>query len=132
MRYWIEGLPNTMNSDMVSNKPETMHDPGHDSGSPESAERRRIERVPVHIRGILYHGDRFQTTMVENISTGGAGLNGAVGIAPGDDVTVRLVNGRELSGKVAWWLAGRCGITFHTKIHTDDPLFHRRHSQFSK
>ena len=93
---------------------------------PHAMDRRNIERVSVRFRGVLYHGDRFQTTTIENLSNGGAGLNGAVGIVPGDDVTIRLLNGRELSGEVIWWLAGHCGVAFDNELASDDPLFQRK------
>ncbi len=88
--------------------------------------RRSEHRFPVRIRGLLYHGGIYQTTMIENLSTKGAGLRGASGIAPGDSIAIQLLDGRELTGEVRWWLAGRCGIEFHTPIQADDPLFKRQ------
>ena len=99
------------------------------SARANTTDRRNIKRVSVCLRGVLYHGDRFQTTTIENLSNGGAGLNGAVGIAPGDDVTIRLLNGRELSGEVIWWLAGHCGVAFYDELDSNDTLFQRKRSR---
>ncbi len=89
-------------------------------------QRRREERIPVKIRGLLYHGGNYQTTIIEDISVHGAGLTGAMGIVPGDNIAVQLLNGRELSGEVKWWLADRCGIVFHRPLDPADPLLNRQ------
>ncbi len=89
-------------------------------------QRRCEERIPVRIRGLLYHGGNYQTTIIDNISPRGVGLVGAMGIVPGDNIAIQLLNGRELSGKVMWWLADRCGIAFHQPLAESDPLLKRR------
>ena len=129
MRYSIETIGSAMDTGPINNERRSA-DQGDRTYS-VIVERRRIERIPVRIRGVLYHREHFQTTTIENISTGGAGLNGAVGVVPGNEVTIRLINGRELSGEVVWWLAGRCGISFHAELDANDPLFRQKRSQFS-
>ena len=116
----------------LTNRLSATSELAHHDTLPQLADRRNIERRSVLIRGLLYHGDRFQTTTIENLSSGGAGLNGAIGITPGDEVTIRLLDGREISGEVIWWLAGHCGVDFYTELKPDDPLFQPKRSRFSQ
>ena len=132
MRYSAELIEREINAVFSNKQAPATGDLANGTTPPQMTERRSKKRQSVHIRGVLYHGDRFQTTIIENLSSGGAGLNGAVGIAPGDEVTIRLLNGRQLSGEVIWWLAGHCGVGFYTELKTDDPLFQRNRSRFSQ
>ena len=84
---------------------------------------RKYDRQSVRIRAILYKGDTFQPTLIQDLSKGGAGIKGATGITPGDLVSIQFLDGRTIYGRVKWWLAGNCGIAFCRELDDDDPLF---------
>ena len=84
---------------------------------------RKSLRYSVRIRALLYKGETFQPTLIQDISKGGAGIKGAIGITPGDLVSIQFLDGRTISGKVKWWLAGNCGIAFDNGLDYGDPLF---------
>ena len=90
---------------------------------PKFEERRASVRHDVHIAATLHAGGRSQPTVIDDLSTGGAGLNGAIGIFANERVEIQLANGRRLSGTVAWRLSGCCGIQFHEPLLEQDPLF---------
>ncbi|MEM8971625.1 MAG: PilZ domain-containing protein [Pseudomonadota bacterium] len=96
---------------------------GNSSGSEPSADRlRKFSRQLVNMRAFLHFGGRFQSTLIRDLSQSGAGLRGAVGVIPGDRVSIELLDGRAIPGKVKWWLAGNCGVAFDTKLEANDPL----------
>jgi hypothetical protein len=84
---------------------------------------RQHNRVRTNLRAVLYAGTTFQTTVIRDISLGGAGLSGAHGLFPGEPVTITLLNGASRSGIVRWWLGGCCGVQFDKFLTTDDPFF---------
>lgn len=90
---------------------------------PQFAERRASERYAVHIPATLHADGKAQPTVVDDLSTGGAGLNGAIGIYANQQVEIEFADGRRLSGQVAWWISGCCGIQFAQPISEMDPLF---------
>ncbi|MEM6498888.1 MAG: PilZ domain-containing protein [Pseudomonadota bacterium] len=92
------------------------------SGEPGADRLRKFSRQLVSIRAFLHFGGRFQSTLIRDLSRSGAGLRGAVGVIPGDRVNIELLDGRAISGKVKWWLAGNCGVAFDTKLEENDPL----------
>jgi len=79
-------------------------------------------RFSVNIRALLYLRDRFQTTTIRDISVGGAGLEGAYAVVPGDRIVLQLNNGRKVAAEVKWWACGRCGVAFESDISERDPL----------
>ena len=83
---------------------------------------RSHERYTVNIRTLLHLRDRFQTTTIRNISIGGACLERAYAVLPGDHITLQLNNGRKLVARVIWWAYGRCGIAFESPLPESDPL----------
>lgn len=85
-------------------------------------ERRREPRYAVHIAARLHAGGRAQDTVIDDLSRGGAGLDGAIGIYANDPVEIELPDGRRLPGLVAWWLTGSCGVRFLEPLAADDPL----------
>jgi hypothetical protein len=91
--------------------------------SPNYAERRTSARYTVHIEATLHAGGKAQSTIVDDLSTGGAGLNGAIGIYANDDIEIEFADGRRLAAKVAWWLSGCCGIQFREPLQPNDPIF---------
>ena len=92
-------------------------------GRSQSLIMRKTPRLSIHIRALLHCGSKFQSTVVHELSTDGAGLSGATGIAPGDAVTLQFLDGRAIDGKVKWWFAGNCGIAFDRELMREDPLF---------
>lgn len=90
---------------------------------PHFVERRASVRRAVDIPATLHANGETQPTVIDDLSTGGAGLNGAIGIYANQHVEIELADGRRLSGKVAWWLSGCCGIQFAQPISDTDPLF---------
>jgi len=109
---------------MLSHKVKKMDlTQGNSSGSEADADRlRKFSRQLVNIRAFLHFGGRFQSTLIRDLSQSGAGLRGAVGVIPGDRVNIELLDGRSISGKVKWWLAGNCGVAFDTALEDNDPL----------
>lgn len=87
--------------------------------------KRTAARVPVRIRALLQQGKTFQSTIVRDLSTSGAGLCGATGVLPGDKVSIQFLDGRLISGEVRWWFAGNCGISFDEELSANDPLFRK-------
>jgi PilZ domain len=83
---------------------------------------RQHERIPVNIRAILHLRGQFQTTTIRDLSVGGACLDGAYGVMPGDKVVIELTNGNKFSAEARWWICGRCGIAFAEKLAESDPL----------
>lgn len=90
---------------------------------PRESILRKFPRQPVHIRALLYKGETFQPTLLQDLSRGGAGLQGATGIVPGDKISIQFLDGRVVTGEIKWWLAGNCGAAFDTQLAEDDPLF---------
>ena len=90
---------------------------------------RKSPRTEVQIRAILYSRNTFQSSVISDLSVDGAGLYGAAGIAPGDAVTIKLLNGRELFGKVVWWLDGKCGVEFDRPLRENDPIFRSKQAK---
>lgn len=85
-------------------------------------ERRREPRYAVQIAARLHAGGRPQDTLIDDLSRGGAGLDGAIGVYANDHVVIELPDGRRLPGMVAWWLTGTCGVRFFEPLAPDDPL----------
>ena len=96
-----------------------------ESDNPErrSGIERKAARFPVRIRAVLQTKQSFQSTIIQDLSLGGAGLSGAVGVVPGDRVSIELLDGRSITGQVRWWLAGQCGVAFDEPLDPNDPLF---------
>ncbi len=59
-----------------------------------------------------------QTGSLMDLSTSGAQLRLANGLVPieGDDITLRLVDGRHLTGSIAWSKRDRLGICFEQEL----------------
>jgi len=83
---------------------------------------RREERTPVQIRASLYYATTFEPAIICDISRHGAGIEGCRSVMPGDEVTIKFLDGRKLTARVRWWLAGRCGVLFDVPLEPDDRL----------
>jgi PilZ domain-containing protein len=91
---------------------------------------RRFKRVPVQIRAVLYFRHRFAPVVIRDISRGGAGFESSASIHENDEVTLTLLNGRELAGRVRWWCNGYCGVQFNSALGQDDELLlHQRNAR---
>lgn len=104
------------NSDFATTAPAPTSDRGRDS--------RQNSRSHVQIRAHLHLGETCQATTITDLSLDGAGLDGAIGVAPGDAIELELISGRRLSGHIIWRLMGCCGVQFAEPLHPDDPIFH--------
>ncbi len=106
-----------LSSDFATTTSAPTSDHGRDS--------RQNPRSRVRIRAHLHFGETCQATTITDLSLDGAGLDGAIGVAPGDAIELELINGRRLSGHIIWRLMGCCGIQFAEPLRLDDPVFHQ-------
>lgn len=83
--------------------------------------RRRHERRLAAVTALVHSHGRFQTVSILDFSTGGLQLQGAFGVAVGDKITVELLSGHRLPGKVVWSLGSRIGAQFVPALSADDP-----------
>jgi len=60
------------------------------------------------------------STVIRNLSAGGAMIDSPVGLKKDDYVITHLRNLGEVPGKVAWVHDGRAGVTFDFRIDPDD------------
>ncbi|MEL7543084.1 MAG: PilZ domain-containing protein [Pseudomonadota bacterium] len=95
--------------------------------SSKAAERRDHERIEVRARATAHAHGIFQTVLIRNVSRGGVMLDTAFGLAVGDTVILRTINGHAYPGRVAWSVSPYTGISFDDPIESDDPLFSPRH-----
>lgn len=117
----------TMRKNLDRTTPGVRHEPlwevaASSADHPVVRRIRRHIRLPTSIRAVLYHKTTFQPTTIRNVSCGGLGLDGAMGLFPGDRVTIRLMTGHQYTGNVRWWLANHCGIELDEEIDRSDHL----------
>ena len=95
------------------------------AGSTERATtiRRQHERRSAAITALVYSHGRFQTVSILDFSTGGAQLQGAFGVATGDQIEIELLSGHRLAAKIAWSLGSRIGAQFTPVLASDSPGF---------
>lgn len=60
------------------------------------------------------------STVIRNLSAGGAMIDSPTGLRKGDFVITHLRNLGEVPGKVAWVHDGRAGVTFDFRIDPDE------------
>ncbi|SRR6056297_1291933 len=87
-----------------------------------SEDRRVHERFAVRIKASLYTTGHVQSAVIDDLSAGGVGLEGVIGVTANEPVGIELGDGRLLSGIIVWSLAGCCGVQFHAPLPDDDPL----------
>jgi PilZ domain len=88
----------------------------------QDVRERAYHRYATRLHAILWCRQKFQTTVIHDLSQGGAGLTGAFGVMPTDLVVLELLDGRRLTAEVRWWIQGRCGVVFNHPLQADDPL----------
>ena len=89
-------------------------------GRAGTAEQRRHERLPVEGRKLQLLIDGFPTNFaLQNISEGGAMVDGPPNLEPGADVYVRLEGGILVPAVVKWAEDGLVGLAFMTPIMLD-------------
>ncbi len=88
----------------------------------DARKQRSFERHDISMRALLHLRARYQSVLVRDVSPGGMKLEKAFGLMPGDIVTVELLSGRALQGKVMWSVAPFCGLAFEQPLHLQDPL----------
>ena len=86
-----------------------------------TALRRQHERRSAAITALVHSHGRFQTVSILDISTGGLQLQGAFGVAGGDQIEVELLSGHRLTAKVVWSLGSRIGAEFAPPLAADHP-----------
>lgn len=84
--------------------------------------RRRDPRHPVRATALAYCHGRFQTVRIVDYSAGGMQLQGCFGATVGDEMTVELLSGHRLAGKVAWSMGSRLGVRFLQPLEADHPV----------
>ncbi|MEO0619552.1 MAG: PilZ domain-containing protein [Pseudomonadota bacterium] len=87
------------------------------------ADRRDHERIDIRARATAHAHGVFQTVLIRNVSCGGVMLETAFGLAIGDSVVIRTMNGNAYAGLVAWSVSPYTGVSFDVPITRDDPLF---------
>jgi hypothetical protein len=85
--------------------------------------RRQHERRAVAIKALVQCHGRYQTVSILDFSAGGLQLQGAFGVAAGDQIRIELLSGHKLSAKVAWSLGSRVGAAFTPALAPDSPAF---------
>lgn len=88
----------------------------------EAQRLRRPDRHPTKLHAALYFRATFQPVIICDLSIDGAGLSGTPSMLPGENVTMRLINGRCLKATVRWWAQGKCGVTLSEQLEPSDPL----------
>jgi hypothetical protein len=89
---------------------------------PDLPQRRAAVRPNVQLPCVLeYHGMTFQAT-AKDISTGGAGLQGAPALVPETVVLLEFEGGICLAGVVVWSKGKRAGIKFDTPLKPSHKL----------
>lgn len=86
------------------------------------ADRRASKRHTVQIEAILHARGKSQSILIDDISTGGVGVKRAVGLYANDRIEIEFAGKRRLTGKIAWWMSGNCGVQFDSALSETDPL----------
>jgi hypothetical protein len=83
--------------------------------------RRRHERRSAAVTALVHSHGRFQTVSIMDFSTGGLQMQGAFGVATGDQIAIELLSGHRLPAKVVWSLGSRIGAQFTPALPPDHP-----------
>jgi hypothetical protein len=87
-------------------------------------ERRFSLRESVRLAASILTLDRSYCATIENVSESGARLRGCGGLAPGEDLWIK-VGCIDRLATVAWCTDDLCGVTFDTQLEHED-LVHLR------
>lgn len=83
--------------------------------------RRTFARCNTWVHAQLHFGNRTQSIVIRDVSSGGMKIEYAYGLTPGDAVTIELACARKIEAIVDWSVATYCGIEFVTPLAEDDP-----------
>lgn len=89
---------------------------------PNLPQRRHSTRRILNEAAILQHNKRTLDVFVRDVSPGGLGIVCSERLNIGQLVRVDLATGRQLSGHIAWYGAGRAGLRFSRTLLPNDPL----------
>jgi PilZ domain len=85
--------------------------------------RRKHDRKSAAITALVHSHGRFQTVSILDFSTGGLQLQGAFGVAVGDQIEIELLTGHRHAAKVVWSLGSRIGAAFTPVLSSDSPAY---------
>lgn len=97
-------------------------DPERNVVLPDLPQRRAALRPNVRLPCTLEHQGRTTRAIVKDISTGGAGLDGAPGLVPQTVVLIEFEGGPCLAGLVVWSKGARAGVKFDVPLKAGHPL----------
>lgn len=89
---------------------------------PDLPQRRAAIRPDVHLPCMLEHHGMTYQAMVKDISTGGAGLEGAPTLKPQTVVLIEFESGHCIAGLVVWSKGDRAGVKFDVPLKAGHPL----------
>lgn len=84
--------------------------------------RRLFERRNTWVHATLHFDGATQSIVIRDVSRGGARIEFAYGLNPGDQIEIELTSGRRLPGTIAWSVAAYCGVELQTLLAEDDPV----------
>lgn len=83
--------------------------------------RRKIERTSARVPVLVHCRGRFQRAKIADYSQEGLQLEGTFGLIPTDVVSVELLSGVKVDGRVEWSLGGQTGIAFPEPLESAHP-----------
>jgi hypothetical protein len=85
---------------------------------PPSPGRRQFERTQAKAQVFVHCRGHFQRAKIVDYSQVGVQLEGTFGLIKSDPVTIELVSGVQVQGKVEWSLGGQTGVVFSQPLET--------------
>ena len=89
---------------------------------PDMPQRRRSSRKSIGQNCILLHDGAQYPVFARDVSAGGLGLERTPPMRAGDNVTIKLDNGRCFGASVAWQRGPAAGLKFSADLSPNDPL----------
>lgn len=92
-------------------------------GSADSPDRRSGERHMTLFRvGSIMVDDRRELCLIKNISAGGMKMRAYCDLREGEQISIELKCGQQVSGQVSWKRDNDVGVEFDTKVDVIDIL----------
>lgn len=82
------------------------------------AERRRTPRMPIDMAAVASFAGQHWNVAVTDVSSGGFGLANAASVPRGRTLRLRLDNGRNFEGRIAWIDGARAGFMLDAELST--------------